>query len=244
MNESGNIMQHDFSFIRQEKESTGMMYVEFIGKLQQTIDELQKEKNGLTIEAEKLKNLVTILKKHNDQLIEDNKELSANLELEKAHRQQLQQQLQQHAPNAHGNKPLEYDVKTSSVASKRKGKPQAINPDTIRRLKNDRRHYAVACDKALSYWQMLVDNELVDQYLRATPRCGVTVAARIVCCFQNVVDPDIRWSFFEKYWGMKHLQSNLNRSTYRDEKKYALVNRIFGRSDDAPFIPKSQLTDI
>lgn len=134
----------------------------------------------------------------------------------------------------HGNTPRQLD---------RKRAPRPVDRQTIATLRNDRRYYAVACDKAVYYWQRLCDAGLVDVNLRPTPKCTVTVAARIACCFQTVVDPDIKWAFFEKYWQMKHLQTNLKRSAYKDEPKYILVNRVFERSDDADFTVKSSLAD-
>lgn len=266
MNDYGDITTPDSSFAEHSPDTIGMMYVKFIGQLQQKYDENLRSERDILLEIEKLKNLCTIQKKQSDQLILEKKEMAEAYELEKELRVQAQheadyykqqldishriieqlKQVQQSQPlSVNGiDEPAEADEKTTSYINKNRHKQHTINPDTVKRLKADRRHYAVACDAALAYWQKLADNELVDQYLRATPRCGVTVAARIVCCFQNVVDPDIRWSFFEKHWSIKHLQSNLNRSSYRDEKKYVLVNRIFGRPDNAPFIPKSQLANM
>lgn len=237
MNEAENILQHELAYMRQGDDSIGMLYADFIGKLQKRYDNLEGRHNAVLQEKEKLKVLADLLKKQNEQLLNEVNELNARLEAEKANNLQMR-----HNDIILTEKELpDLDDSSYPRVNNRKQRPQSINPDTIKRLKSDRRHYAVVCDAALFYWQRLVDHGLVNQYLKPTPLCGVTVAARIVCCFQNVVDPSIKWSFFEKHWGMKHLQSNLHRSSYRDEKKYTIVNRIFGRADDAPFVPKSQI---
>lgn len=236
MNESGNIKKHELSFIGQGSESPAMMYIEVIKSIQQRYEsllegykELQKRNDNLQGKCELLEQQVEHLKN----------EVSA-FAMEKAQWQQQRQQQRQ----ASGYELLpSYDGEPIPRVANRKKSPQLINPDTVGRIKADRRHYPVVCDAALTYWQRLLDNGFVDSLLRATPTCGVTVAARIVCCFQNEVDPNIRWSFFEKHWGMRHLQSNLHRSTYRDEKKYVIVNRIFCRADDAPFVPKSLMEE-
>lgn len=233
MSETGNITQHDFLFMKQGKDSVGMMYVDLIRELQARYDNLEARYNTVCQEKEKLKVLADLLKKQNDHLIEEVNELNSKIE---------EAVSQKHIAIKPDSETMpDINVTNSPRVANRKPKQQPINTDIVKRLKSDRRHYAVACDAALFYWQLLIDNGLMNQNLRPTPQCGVTVAARIVCCFQNVVDPNIRWSFFEMYWKMKHLQSNLHRCSYRDEKKYALVNRIFGRADDAPFIPKSQI---
>ena len=121
----------------------------------------------------------------------------------------------------------------------RRVRSRTLDKELIARLKNDRRQYAAVCDKAVVYWQKLCDEGYVDVKLRLTPKSSVTVAVRIACRFQTSVDPAIKWSFFESHWHMRHLQSNLSRSAYKDERKYVEVNRIFGLPDDAPFISKS-----
>lgn len=127
--------------------------------------------------------------------------------------------------------------KSPSTLPRKSKKPHPIDNDTIARLKNSH-DYVVVCDKALFYWQKLVDAELITAQLMRTPRCGVTTAARIVCRFQTVVDNSIKWSFFQRRWRIDHLQSNLVRSAYKDEKYYPIVNTIFGLAPDAPFISK------
>ena len=129
---------------------------------------------------------------------------------------------------------------TRHYASRRK--PCQLDKETIARLKNDRKGYPAVCDKALQYWQMLADAGLIDERLRPTARCGVTVAARIVSRMQTTVDPSITWAFFERYWKTRHLQSNLHRESYSHQHLYAVVNRIFGLADDAPYLTKSSLT--
>lgn len=118
-------------------------------------------------------------------------------------------------------------------------KPVRIDDDVIARLKNDRKAYPVVCAQALHYWQLLIDADLIDHKLKPTSRCGVTVMARIVSRMQTEVDPAISWAFFERYWKCDHLQSNLHREAYKHRKYYALVNRIFGLPDDAPYLTKS-----
>ena len=153
------------------------------------------------------------------------------------------------AERAKGKASNTFPVDTSDVESdsatprlrNRKRAPRPVDRSVVDRIRNDRRYYAVACDMAVHYWQRLCDVGLVDTQLKPTPKCTVTVAARIVCCFQTVVDPDIKWAFFERHWQMKHLQTNLARSTYKDEAKYVLVNRVFDRPDNAPFLVKSSL---
>ena len=120
-------------------------------------------------------------------------------------------------------------------------KPGRIAPETVERLKNDRKGYPVVCAKALGYWQMLMDAGLVDERLRLTSRCGVTVAARIVSRMQTEVDPSITWAFFERYWKRDHLQSNLKRASEKDRSMYSVVNTIFGLAPDAPYQTKSSL---
>ncbi len=134
------------------------------------------------------------------------------------------------------------DEETSSgnaSSTLRRVRSRTLDKELIARLKIDRRHYAAVCDKAVAYWQKLCDEGYVDVKLRLTPKSGVTVAARIACRFQTSVDPAIKWSFFEQHWHLRHLQSNLTRSAYKDERKYAEVNRIFGLPDDTPFVSKS-----
>lgn len=116
-----------------------------------------------------------------------------------------------------------------------------IDDDVVARLKNDRKAYPIVCDKALHYWQLLANAELIDKRLKPTSRCGVTVMARIVSRMQTEVDPAISWAFFERFWDCDHLQSNLHRETYKHKKYYLVVNRIFGLADDAPFLTKSVL---
>lgn len=118
----------------------------------------------------------------------------------------------------------------------------AIDQETVKLLKNSRNH-AVVCDKALQYWQELVNHELITPNLMPSVRCGVTTAARIVCRLQTSVDANIKWSFFERRWKIGHLQSNLNRSSYKDEKYYPIVNTIFGLAADAQFISKRNKAD-
>lgn len=130
-------------------------------------------------------------------------------------------------------------VQRHQVQTRRK--PKHIDPDTVARLKNDRKAFPVVCPKALEYWQRLMDEDLIDERLRPTARCGVTVAARIVSRMQTEVDPKITWAFFEKHWKISHLQSNLKRESYKDSKLYAVVNRIFGVAADAPYIAKSNV---
>lgn len=236
MNESGNIQKHEMAFMGQGYESPALMYIEVIKSIQQRYESLLADYRVLQGERELLQGKYEVLLRQNEHL---KNEVSA-LSMEKA---QLQQQRHQQRQEPHLEQLPNYEDEPVPRVANRKKAPQQINPDTVARIKADRRHYAVVCDAALTYWQRLLDNGYVDPLLRATSKCGVTVAARIVCCFQNEVDPNIRWSFFEKHWGMKHLQSNLHRSAYRDEKKYVVINRIFCRADDAPFVPKSLMEE-
>lgn len=245
MIESGNIQELASTLTRTDSTSAGELYSEIIHLLTKKINFLEEQLRNKEQETNRLYGKIDTLTKQNNHLMQELKETNTALELEKARTQQ--KNIAGTAPQA----PIEgladaiaLEGLTSPRVAYRKQPSQPINSDTVARIKNDRRHYAVVCDAAIVYWQRLVNQGLVDSHLRTTARCGVTVAARIVCCFQNVVDPNIRWSFFEKHWKMSHLQSNLHRSSYRDEKKYALVNRIFGRSDDAPFIVKSKLEEI
>ena len=240
MNETGNILQNDYAYMKYGPKSTSMMYIDVIASLQQRIDTLEGLHENDTKEKALLRGSIEAKDLRIEKLLHEIRDLNTALEIERAYRQQEQQK---RAPSAKQHDAEWQDSEQQAHKAVRRQKQQAINPDTVARLKNDRRHYAAVCDAALAYWQQLLDNDLVDPCLRLTARCGITVAARIACCFQNVVDPNIRWSFFEWHWKTRHLQSNLHRSTYRDEKKYVLVNRIFGRADDAPFIPKSQLED-
>ena len=125
----------------------------------------------------------------------------------------------------------------------RRRKSVPLNKATIDKLKNDRKSYAAVCDAALRYWQLLCDANLVDADLRLMPACSPTVAARIACRFQTEVDPSITWSFFQRHWNIKRLQSYLKRDTYKDQEKYKIVNTIFGLAADAPFLTKSAIAD-
>ena len=133
------------------------------------------------------------------------------------------------------------EVQAQSKSAVRR-RPGRIAPETVERLKNDRKGYPVVCPKALGYWQMLVDAGLIDERLRPTSRCGVTVAARIVSRMQTEVDPSITWTFFERYWKRDHLQSNLKRESEKDRRMYSVVNTIFGLAPDAPYQTKSSFT--
>ena len=120
-------------------------------------------------------------------------------------------------------------------------KQYRIEQEVIERLKNNRKAYPVVCPKALEYWQKLGDADLIDEKLRPKPRCTVTVAARIVCRMQTLVDPNITWAFFEKYWKMSHLQSNMKREADKCRQLYGVVNQIFGLPADAPYTTKSKM---
>ena len=180
------------------------------------------------------------LERQNADLKRENEELRNTLEAERAkHRG--------YSAASHSPSSLSVDIEPDTDRPRQlnhKRAPRPVDRHTVDVIRNDRRYYAVACDMAVHYWQRLCDAGFVDIYLRPTPKCTVTVAARIVCCFQSVVDPDIKWTFFEKHWRMKHLQTNLNRSAYKDEAKYVLVNRVFGRPDDAPFLVKSVAAEL
>ena len=134
------------------------------------------------------------------------------------------------------------DDDNPSNPSRHRTKKKCINldSDVIGQLKKSS-NYAVVCDKALDYWQLLANAGLINERLMPTQICGVTTAARIVCRFQTVVDERIKWSFFERRWHIDHLQSNLRRTAYKDEKYYPLVNRLFGLPDDAPYISKRNI---
>lgn len=133
----------------------------------------------------------------------------------------------------------ELSTPSAPAAAKQRRKPVRIDDEVIARLKNDRKAYPVVCDKALHYWTLLIDADLIDHRLKPTSRCGVSVMARIVSRMQTEVDPAISWAFFERYWKCDHIQSNLHRETYKHRKYYATVNRIFGLADDAPYLTKS-----
>lgn len=238
MNESENIQKHEYEFSVQNSDSTDMLFADTINRLVCHINDLKQRLSNYERENAKLQSVVHTLTKQNEHLIQEIKDANTSLELEKIRNQQRNRN------NTLDPKEFSlFEGQSTPRVLNRRQPPKAINTDTIARLKNDRRHYAMVCDAALSYWKNLLNMGLVDTSLHLTPKCGITVAARIVCCFQVVVDPNIRWSSFEKHWGVKHLQSNLHRSTYRDEKKYALVNSAFGRPDNTPFIPKSQFAD-
>lgn len=135
--------------------------------------------------------------------------------------------------------PESEDKPTHIRAARRKA--YSIDRDVVEKLKNDRKAYPVVCGKALEYWQKLGDAELIDEKLRPTPRCTVTVAARIVCRMQTMVDPNITWAFFERYWKMAHLQSNMKREADKCRHLYSVVNQIFGLPTDAPYTTKSKM---
>lgn len=244
MIESGNIQEPASALPSMDSIPTGELYSDIIHLLTQKINNLEKQLRSKEQENNKLYGIIETITKQNSQLVQELKETNTALEFEKA-RSQQKMIVNTASPSAVGYQTdaSAFDGQPTPRVSYRKQPSQPINSDTVARIKNDRRHYAVVCDAAIVYWQRLINQGLVDSNLRATAKCGVTVAARIVCCFQNVVDPNIRWSFFEKHWKMNHLQSNLHRSSYRDETKYALVNRIFGRSNDAPFLVKSKLEE-
>jgi len=126
---------------------------------------------------------------------------------------------------------------TAPVIRRHKNRP--ISKDLINKLKNDRRSYAAVCDAALRYWQCLCDAGFVDENLKLKPYCGITVAARIACRFQTVVDPGITWTFFHRHWNVNHLQSQLHHEAYKDLEKYKTENVIFGLPPDAPYLSKS-----
>lgn len=127
----------------------------------------------------------------------------------------------------------------ATTIEKPRRKAVRIDDEVVARLKNDRKAYPIVCDKALQYWTLLIEADLIDHRLKPTSRCGVTVMARIVSRLQTEVDPAISWAFFERYWKCDHLQSNLHREAYKHRKYYAIVNRIFGLPDDAPYLTKS-----
>ena len=109
----------------------------------------------------------------------------------------------------------EVQVQPKSAVRRR---PSRIAPETVERLKNDRKGYPAVCPKALGYGQMLVDAGLIDERLSIT------------------------WAFFERYWKRDHLQSNLKRESEKDRRMYSVVNTIFGLAPDAPYQTKSSFT--
>lgn len=231
--------------------SASMEYLEIIKRRDADIMLHQQREKELADKLLEAKARVDELEKQVNTLMQENSSLHATLELERQKTRQSGSrsvdpsdrplQPEGTACDAYvGDTPVAANASQPRVTSSRRAS-KPIDSDVVARLKNDRRHYAVVCNMALRYWQLLCDAGFVHPNLKATPLCTVTVAARIACCFQTVVDPSIRWSFFERHWGMSHLQSNLVRSAYKDEQKYIVVNRIFGRPDDAPFLTKSQI---
>ena len=236
MNESGNIFSQDFPFQKKGPDSSSIasIYLNALTELQNLFDEQQAKNNEYLREIDKLKSLINIMKKQNDELIQEVKDLNTALELEKANHQQSSSPSTQMSQQ-------DYDSTSLNYSKSRSRKPKVIDKSTIDKIKSNPRYYAAACDMALNYWQKLVDVGLINEELRPTPKCGITVSARIACCFQTVVDPQIKWTFFEQHWHVKNIQSNLHRVTYADREKYILVNRVFNRADDAPFLAKSKL---
>ena len=236
MNESGNIFPQEFPFPKKGPESSSIasIYLNALNELQRLYDEQQAKSNEYLREIDKLKSLINILKKQNDELIQEVKNLNTTLELEKANHRQSS------SPSSLLSL-QDNDIQSHNYPKSRSRKPKVIDKGAIDKIKSNTRHYAAACDMALTYWQKLIDVGLITEDLRPTPKCGITVRARIACCFQTVVDPQIKWTFFENRWGNKQLQSNLHRETYADREKYILVNRVFNRADDAPFLAKSKI---
>lgn len=172
----------------------------------------------------------------------ENADLHTALELERAQKRAAARTTTAEPSIALASTDAKDDAMPTAKHYPTRRKPCRLDGDTIARLKNDRKGYPAVCDKAMHYWQMLADAGLVDERLRPTARCGVTVAARIVSRMQTEVDPAITWAFFERYWKMRHLQSNLHRESYTHQHLYAVVNRIFGLAADAPYLTKSSLT--
>jgi hypothetical protein len=143
-------------------------------------------------------------------------------------------------PRRAERQPLAVEVALDGYGAQRQSrrvlrdKPVRISDEVVRELKNNRKAFPAVCDKAQEYWQLLADAGLVDERLKPTSRCGITVMARIVGRMRSEVDPAISWAFFERYWKVNNLQSNLYRDAYKDSQYYAVVNRIFGLPDDAP----------
>lgn len=241
MTESGNIFKKDYGNQHMPQDSVSRMYIELIGRLQEKYDRLYEAYSNIQQELEKERGKNEILAKQNDGLIHEVRNLTTSIELEKA-KNVSSRHLRPLTDTESGYADTTIETSTPS-ATRRRYTPRPIDKMTVDRLRCDRRYYAIACDKALHFWQILANEGFVDEHLRLMPKSSVTVAARIACCFQTEVDPAIKWSFFEKHWDLKHLQSSLSRTTYKDEKKYIIINRIFCRPDDAPFLAKGKITD-
>jgi len=220
-----------------QSDNPAIMYLDMLRNLQTRYDALQHENSALLSDINRRDAQIELLQRNLDEALQRVTQLNTALEMERAKNISL------------SKTPFSRPTNTSNDANEipqrlnnlKKYKP--LDKETIDRLLNDSKHYPVVCDKALHYWQLLCNEGFVDQRLRLAPQTGITVAARIACCFQTVVDPNIHWSFFERHWKKQHLQSNLCRSSYRDEKKYPTINRIFGRAENAPFLSKSALID-
>ncbi len=237
--ENGNILQ---SGVENQptinlNESHEQDYILLLIEREREIKELRQMLSDMKIDNSNKNTKIELLTAQNLALQKENSNLHAALEMERAKNKTSI------TPNII---PLTSDEEWNSTrprTSSIKRKMKHPDPDIVARMKNNRKAFPAVCPKAMEFWQKLMDADLIDEKLKPTARCGVTVAARIICRMQTVVDPKITWSYFEKYWRMGHLQSNLRRESYKDCKMYAIVNSIFGLAADAPYFAKSVIAE-
>ena len=230
-------MEQDFSYILNTYISQHR-YDDAEGDEQYTMEEdLMKIMSKLDKENKRLR-------KENLALQKERSSLLSELNVQRKHAEDLQHQLANTILKLNKQQSSTSDDATESTEVKsvhRRRKALAVNSDVVERIRNNTRYCSAVSEKAMKYWRLLIENNYVDDRLRRCGICSNHVAAVIASRFQTVVDPSIPWSFFNKHWKVRNLQSALNVPTDKSRKHIPIINAIFGLQPDSPIVLKSNL---